>query len=79
MAAWGDATGASGKIRMLADADAILAKALGVEFNTSGGLGFLRSRRWSALIEDGVVKQWNLEPPEGGMTCSLSGPMLATL
>jgi peroxiredoxin len=79
MAAWGDATGATGKIRMLADADALLAKALGVDYDASGGLGFTRSRRWSALVEDGEFKAFNLEPPEGGLTCSLSGPMLAIL
>ena len=79
MSAWGDATGATGKIRMLADADATLAKALGVDLDLTGKLGFTRSKRWSALIEDGVIKAWNLEPEGVGLTCSLSAPMLEAL
>lgn len=78
MAAWGEATGATGKVRMLADTDAELAKALGMDIDMTGKLGFTRSQRWSALVEDGVFKQWNLDESLG-LTCSLSGPMLASL
>lgn len=64
MGAWGKAQNAEGKVRMVADADGSFTKKLGLELDLSGaGLG-TRSRRYSMVVEDGVVKQLNLE--EGG-------------
>lgn len=61
MGAWGRASGAAGKVRMLADGSAELTKALGLELDlTAKGLG-LRSQRCSALVVNGVVRQLNLE------------------
>ena len=61
MAAWGREQGAIGKIRMLGDGSAELAKKLGLESDlTKAGMG-IRSRRFSLLIEDGVVKKVNVE------------------
>lgn len=70
--AWGEATGATAAgITMLADADAAFTKALGLEFDGSGaGLG-IRSKRYSMLLEDGVVKVLNVEDAPGQATCSL--------
>jgi peroxiredoxin len=63
MAAWGREQGAIGKIRMLGDGSAELAKKLGLETDlTKSGMG-VRSRRFSLLVEDGVVKQVNVEQP----------------
>jgi len=63
MAAWGREQKALGKIRMLGDGNAELARKLGLEVdNTKSGMG-LRMRRFSMLVEDGVVKQLNLEEP----------------
>ena len=63
MAAWGQQHGAGGKVRMLADGSAKLAKALGLETDlTERGMG-VRSQRYSMLVEDGVVKKLNLEKP----------------
>src|SRR5881394_3721489 len=63
MAAWGREQGAIGKIRMLGDGNAELTKKLGLENDsTKGGMG-LRSRRFSLLVDDGVVKQVNVEQP----------------
>jgi peroxiredoxin len=63
MAAWGRDQNAEGKIRMLGDGNALWTKALGLEVDSSaGGMG-TRMRRCSMLIEDGVVKQFNLEAP----------------
>ena len=63
MAAWGNEHEAIGKIRMLGDGNADLAKKLGLETDLSkSGMG-MRSRRFSLLIEDGVIKQVNVEQP----------------
>lgn len=62
MKAWGEQHNAS-EIMMLGDGQAAFAKALGVEFDT-GSFGGVRSRRYSMLIDDGVVSQFNLEAPK---------------
>jgi peroxiredoxin len=61
MAAWGKEHGAIGKVRMLGDGSAELAKKLGIEKDIPG-MG-VRMKRFSALVENGVVKQFNLEAP----------------
>ena len=63
---WSKDTGADGKIQMLADGNADFAKKLGLEIDlTQFGLG-VRSKRYSMLVEDGVVKKLNVEdaPPQ---------------
>jgi peroxiredoxin len=63
MAAWGKDQGAIGKIRFLGDGSAIWARALGLELDLGGrGMG-LRMQRFSMLVDDGVVKQLNVEAP----------------
>ena len=62
---FGKDTGASGKIAMLADGNGDFAKAIGLEIDlTKFGLG-VRSKRYSMLVEDGVVKSLNIDeaPP----------------
>jgi peroxiredoxin len=62
MQAWGQNQQCDGKVVMLADGDAALTKALGLELDLTGkGLG-LRSQRYSMLVEDGVVKSLNIDP-----------------
>jgi glutaredoxin/glutathione-dependent peroxiredoxin len=62
MQAWGQNQQADGKVILLADGDAMLTKALGLELDLTGkGLG-LRSQRYSMLVEDGVVKSLNVDP-----------------
>ncbi len=63
MAAWGREMNALGKIRMLGDGSAELADKLGldVDFATKG-MG-KRMRRFSMLVDDGVIKQLNVEAP----------------
>ncbi|MEM9667441.1 MAG: peroxiredoxin [Pseudomonadota bacterium] len=58
---WAASQNASGTIRMLADGNGAFAKAIGLELDASGfGMGS-RSQRYSMLVEDGVVKQLNVE------------------
>jgi len=68
MEAWGEQHKATGKIRMLSDASGEFTKALGLPINASGAL-VLRSQRYSAVVEDGVVTQINVD---SGLSCSLS-------
>lgn len=68
MEAWGENQHATGKIRMLSDASGEFTKALGLPINTPGALT-LRSQRYSAVVEDGVITQLNID---SGLSCSLS-------
>ena len=64
MDAWGKDQDTAGKVEMLADGSADFTKKLDTVLDlTERGLG-VRSSRYSMLVEDGVVKQLNLE--EGG-------------
>ncbi len=63
MGAWARDEKAGGKIRMLADGDAVFAKATGLTLDLTGkGLG-LRSNRYSMLVKDGKVATLNIEGP----------------
>ncbi|MBK7857319.1 MAG: peroxiredoxin [Archangiaceae bacterium] len=64
MAAWGKEQKGLGKIRFLGDGSAELTKKLGLEVDISGGGMGVRSQRYSMLIDDGVVKQLNVEQPK---------------
>jgi glutaredoxin/glutathione-dependent peroxiredoxin len=76
MAAWGKDNNAFGKVRMMADGNAAYTKALGVETDLTGrGMG-VRSQRYSMLVDDGVVKAFNLEAP-GKFEVSGADKMLA--
>ncbi|HEX3710391.1 MAG TPA: peroxiredoxin [Pseudolabrys sp.] len=71
MEAWKKATGADGKIDFLADGNGEFAKAIDMAFDGSGnGLG-TRSKRYAMLVDDGVVKQLNVEDAPG--KCDISG------
>ena len=68
---WSKSTGADGKIEFLADGNGEFAKAIDMAFDGSGaGLG-TRSKRYSMLVDDGVVKSVNIEDAPG--KCDISG------
>lgn len=79
MAAWGEAHSATGKVRMLADTTAAFTKAVGMDFDATPVLGNVRSKRYSMVIEDGVVRHVNVEPDNTGLSCSLSNALLSQL
>jgi peroxiredoxin len=63
MQAWADQAGASDKVTMLADGNGDFAQAIGLTMDGSKfGMG-LRGQRWSAVVNDGVVEQLNVEEP----------------
>lgn len=62
MAAWGRDLGAFGKIRFLGDGSAEWANVLGIAVDLKAlGMG-TRMQRFSVLVEDGVLRQVNVEP-----------------
>jgi glutaredoxin/glutathione-dependent peroxiredoxin len=61
MGAWGRDQKATGIVRMMADGNGDFSKALGLDADFSKyGMG-TRCQRYSMLVEDGVVKQLNVE------------------
>ncbi|MBS0291690.1 MAG: peroxiredoxin [Proteobacteria bacterium] len=63
MGAWARDQKTGTKVRMLADGDAVFAKAVGLTLDLNGkGLG-LRSNRYSMLVKDGKVATLNVEAP----------------
>ena len=61
--AWAASAGAEGKVTMLADGNGDFAEALGLAADFSKfGMG-KRGQRWSAIVDDGVVTELNVEEP----------------
>ena len=79
MDAWKAASGAGDKILFLADGSAVFAKAIGLELDLTGaGLG-VRSNRYAAIVEDGVVKVLEVEENAGVAACSAAGSIVEKL
>jgi peroxiredoxin len=76
MGAWGREQKTHGKVRMLADGGADFTKALGLEMQIPG-MG-TRSKRYSMLLQDGVVKSIDVEQP-GKFEVSDAASMLKRL
>ncbi|WP_163269137.1 peroxiredoxin [Chelativorans alearense] len=79
MGAWARFTGAEDKLVFLADGNGQFTSALGLETDLSkAGLG-TRSRRFSMLVEDGVVKELNIEEARGQAVTSGAARILEQL
>lgn len=76
MSAWSKATGSDGKLMLLADGTGAFAKAMGLDADM-GALG-LRSKRYAALVENGVLKVLHVETA-GGVAASSAETMLKSL
>ena len=78
MDAWKKASGAD-SIEFLADGNGDFAKAIDMTLDASGnGLG-IRSKRYSMLVDDGVVKSINLEEAPGKADVSGADALLKQL
>ena len=63
MRAWAEDQAVGEDIVMIADGGADFTKAVGLDFDASKfGMG-LRSQRYSMIVDDGVVKELNVEAP----------------
>ena len=77
MGAWGRDQKSIGIVRMMADGNGDFSKALGLSVDYSKhGMG-TRSQRYSMVVEDGVVRQLNVE--ENGFKVSNAETMLEQL
>ncbi len=78
MGAWGESSGATGKVRMVADGNGELARALDLELDGRGfGMG-LRSQRYALVVNDGTVEQLFVET-EPTLSVSSAEAVLAAL
>ena len=79
LGAWAEASGGKGKVLFLSDGNAEFTKKIGMDFDGSGvGLG-TRSKRYAALVEDGVVKALNVEDSPGVAVESTAAKLLERL
>jgi peroxiredoxin len=79
LTAWGKDQKSEGKVTMLADGSGDFARALGLDLDlTKGGLG-MRSKRYSMLVDNGVVKSLNVEQSPGQVELSGAEAMLKAL
>lgn len=78
MDAWARSQNVGDDIVMLADGSAQFAQAMGLEFD-AGHLGLgLRSKRYAAVIEDGVITQLDVDA-DGGVNVSSCDAVLERL
>lgn len=61
MRAWGVDQAAAGKVEMLADGNAELTRALGLDADMSARGYGVRSRRYAMIVDDGVVRHLAIE------------------
>ena len=77
MGAWGKDQNVGGRVRMVGDGDAAFTRAAGLELDLNGkGLG-LRSKRFSMVVDDGVVRVLNID--EAGYETTSAEHMLGQL
>lgn len=79
MDAWGRELGVGDRVLLLADGNAAFTTAMGLEIDlAAAGLG-VRSRRYSAIVDDGVVTELNVEDDPGAHTICSAAHMLGQL
>ncbi|XP_030761002.1 peroxiredoxin-5, mitochondrial [Sitophilus oryzae] len=71
MSAWAKDQQTAGKVRLLADPSAALARALDLTVDIAP-LGGVRSKRYSMVVENGKITSLQVEPDGTGLSCSLA-------
>jgi peroxiredoxin len=79
LGAWEENSGGKGKVLFLSDGNAEFTKKIGMDFDGSGvGLG-TRSKRYAAVVADGVVKVLKVEESPGVAAESTAEKILESL
>ncbi|XP_032345603.1 peroxiredoxin-5, mitochondrial isoform X2 [Camelus ferus] len=78
---WGRAHNTEGKVQLLADPTGAFGKETDLLLDDSlvSLFGNRRLKRFSMVIEDGIVKSLNVEPDGTGLTCSLAPNIISQL
>jgi len=76
---WAEATGAKGKVNVIADGNAEFTKAVGMDIDLSVAQLSVRSKRYAALVEDGEVKALNIEETPSSAERSSAQELLKSL
>lgn len=78
LGAWRDALGANDTILFLADGSAAFAEKVGLsqDFSASSGV---RSKRYAAIVENGIVQELQIEEKSSEATCSSAPSILEKL
>ncbi|PRD45722.1 peroxiredoxin [Phyllobacterium phragmitis] len=79
MGAWAQSTGGEGKILYLSDGNGTFTKTAGLDIDLSAAALGIRSKRYSAIVEDGVVKALNIEETPGQAATSSAAELLTQL
>lgn len=79
MGAWARFTGAEDKLVFLADGNGAFTRAIGLDQDMSAGNMGTRSKRYSMIVDDGIVKELNIEEARGQVTTSGAARILEQL
>ncbi|MGM0585583.1 MAG: peroxiredoxin [Pseudomonadota bacterium] len=80
MKSWGESSGAiAAGIHMLADPEGKFTQAIGMDFSAPAAGLINRSKRYSMIVEDGVVKTFDIEESRGAATVTSGEAMLEKL
>ncbi len=79
MEAWAKATGGKGKILFLSDGNADFKRAIGMDMDVSIVGQGIRSQRYSMIVQNGVVTQFNLEEVRGQAVLSGAAAIMEQL
>lgn len=79
MAHWAETAGASGKVTLIPDGNGEFTRAMGMDFDGSGAGLSIRSKRYSLIAEDGVIKDLQVEAAPSDVELSSANSCLARL
>lgn len=79
MRAWARFSGGEGKIAFLADGNGTFARATGLDANMEAAGFGTRSRRFSMIVDDGIVSKLNVEQARGAVIDSGAARILEQL
>ncbi len=77
--AWADKYDIDHRILMLSDGNATFTRAVGLDFDASAVCAGVRTRRFAMLVDDGVVKDVQVEDRPTDVTTSAAAVMLERL